>query len=57
MPTPKKKSKKADDSKAARNQVRVSDIPDDLFKKITKNAEAEDRTLGREVLVFLKKHY
>lgn len=43
---------------AKRNEVviRVSDIPEKLFNAITKNATAERRSNGKEVLTFLEQN-
>lgn len=43
MPEPKK-----------RNEIRITDVPEKLFKQVTKNAEKAKRSNGAEVLFFLE---
>lgn len=33
--------------------IRVSDVPEDLYKKIKKNAETSKRTQGNEIIHYL----
>lgn len=40
--------------KKQRNEIRLTDVPDKLFKKITANAEKAKRSNGAEVLLFLE---
>lgn len=40
-----------------RNEVRVLDIPDKLFKRITDAAAKEKRSIGKEILLHLEKTY
>lgn len=40
-----------------RLEIRVSDIPETLFKEIEKAAKEADRTMGKEILNHLKKTY
>lgn len=37
-----------------RNEIRVTDVPEKLFKQITKNADKAKRSNGAEVLLFLE---
>lgn len=45
-----KKSKKV-------NEIRVTNIPKALFDRITEDAKAEERSNGKQVLIFLKQNY
>lgn len=54
MATTKKKTKKVAAKKRNEVVIRVSDIPEALFKKITSNAKAARRTNGKEVLTYLE---
>jgi len=40
--------------KKTRNEIRITDVPDKLFKKISDNADKAKRSNGAEVLLFLE---
>lgn len=40
-----------------RQEIRVVDVPQDLYKKIKKEADVNERTINKEVLFLLKKTY
>lgn len=42
--------------KPKRNEVRMIDVPEKLFKAIEKNAKKNIRSNGNEVLLFLEKN-
>ena len=54
MATTKKKPTKKAVVKRNEINIRISDIPDKLFKAISENAEAQRRSKGKEVLTFLE---
>lgn len=56
MATTKKKPTKKVSAKRNEVVIRVSDIPDKLFKAITENASAQRRSNGKEVLTFLEQN-
>ena len=56
MPQNNIKKKETTTSKS-RNEIRLVDVPDSLFKKIGLNAASMFRSNGNEVLAFLKKNY
>ena len=41
-------------TKKERNDIRVTDIPDAMYKIIKKKAKENDRTLGKEIIHQLK---
>lgn len=44
-------------TKKSRNEIRVTDIPDEIFEKIKKDAEENLRSLSKEIVFKLKSIY
>jgi len=49
--------KKTTKIKAKRNEVRITDIPDDVFKAFCKDASDNERSLSKQGLMILKNIY
>lgn len=41
-------------AKKKRNEIRIVDVPDDTFKKITENAKKERRHINKQALVHIE---
>lgn len=49
--------KKTAKIKAKRNEVRITDIPDDVFKAFCKDASDNERSLSKQGLMIFKNIY